>query len=89
MKLDQEGLDLGLELLLCESQFFHWVINYNFLLLTHPWLKITVRVGPVPYSEIPRSQLSTLRLVSSENDLGQESFSKFKAPARPAVMDSC
>lgn len=39
MKLDQGGSDLELELLLllCESQFFHWVINYNFL-LTYPSL---------------------------------------------------
>lgn len=58
-------------------------------LLTHPWLQITVWVSAVPSSEIPRSQLSTLRLVSSENDLGQESFSKLMAPARPAVTDYC
>lgn len=37
MKLDPGGSDLGLELLLYESQFFHWVINYNFL-LTYPSL---------------------------------------------------
>lgn len=39
MKLNQGGSDLGLELLLllCESQFFHWAINYNFF-LTYPSL---------------------------------------------------
>lgn len=38
-KLDQGGSDLGLELLLllCESQFFHWAINYDFF-LTYPSL---------------------------------------------------
>ena len=58
-------------------------------LLTHPWLQITVWVGAVTYSEIPRSQLSTLCLVSSEKDLGHELFSKLMAPARPAVTDYC
>lgn len=59
-------------------------------LLTHPWLQVTVWVSAVPYSEIPRTQLSTLlRLVSSEKDLGQESFSKLMAPARLAVRDYC
>lgn len=37
----------------------------------------------------PRSQLSTLPLVSGEKDLWQESFSKLTAPARPAVTHCC